>query len=491
MTLSSLIKKLDYKILNGDENTDCRELVYDSRIANEGDVFVCIKGAVSDGHKFISQVAQKSVAAIVVEEDVKITEELSDITIVKVSDTRLALAYMSAEFFGNPAESIFTIGITGTKGKTTTTFMVRNILEACGIKTGLIGTIETIIGDEHIPSKNTTPESYLVQKYFRKMVDEDCRCVVMEVSSQALMLHRTAGIVFDIGVFTNLEPDHIGPNEHKDYADYMSCKARLFKQCIHGIVNVDSPDVMKAIVDHNCTLETYGIHNQRAKLIADNIKFEYKNGKIYTSYDINGGMKIKLHMPGEFSVYNSLCAIAITKHFNVDDDKLKEALLNVRVPGRVEMVNISDEYMAMVDFAHNAMSLKSLLVTLKEYNPKRIVTLFGCGGERSELRRTEMGAVSGQFSDFTIITSDNPKSENPERIMEQIEEGLKPYSDKYVKITDRVEAVEYAIKNALPGDMLVFAGKGHETYQETAQGKMPYNERETVLNAAAKIRRNL
>ncbi|MDD6339725.1 MAG: UDP-N-acetylmuramoyl-L-alanyl-D-glutamate--2,6-diaminopimelate ligase [Butyrivibrio sp.] len=491
MILRTLIEKLEYSIVNGDENINCNKLVYDSRIAGEADVFVCISGAVSDGHKFISQVVDKKVAAIVVEKDVEITEAMKDITIVRVDDTRLALAYMSAAYFDNPSQSIFTIGITGTKGKTTTTFMVRNILEACGIKTGLIGTIETIIGDEVIPSKNTTPESYKVQEYFRKMVDAGCRCVVMEVSSQALMLHRTAGIVFDIGVFTNLEPDHIGTNEHKDYEDYMRCKGLLFKQCIHGIINVDSPDVMKAIHDHTCTIETYGIHNDRAMLTAKNISYSFENGCIITKYQTEGILKtdVMLHMPGEFSVYNSLCAIAITKHFNVDEEKLCKALLEVMVPGRVELVPVSDEYTAMVDFAHNAMSLKSLLETLKEYHPKRLVTLFGCGGERAVLRRSEMGEVSGKLSDFTIITSDNPKSEDPEAIMRDIEESLSKYTDRYVKIADRVEAVNYAIKNAEPGDIIVFAGKGHETYQEIAGEKVPYNERETVLMAVERNRR--
>ncbi len=488
MILSDLIKKLDYELLNGDVSVEVNELRNDSRKVGRGDVFVCIKGAVSDGHRYIDSVAGQGAAAIIVSDDVTVTDSLKDVTIVKTNDTRLALAYMSAEFFGNPAGELFTIGITGTKGKTTTSFMVREILEACGIKTGLIGTIETIIGDEHIPSENTTPESYLVQKYFRKMADAGCRCVVMEVSSQALMLHRTAGIDFDIGVLTNLEPDHIGPNEHKSFEDYMACKGKLFRQCKTGIVNVDNEHWEKVLEGHTCAVETYAV-DSAADIKAENIEYSHEGGRIRTAYDVTGqlGLHVELSLPGKFSIYNSLCAVAITRHFDVSGELLKKALATVKVSGRVEPVSVSDKFTVMIDYAHNAMSLESLLSTLREYNPGRIVTVFGCGGNRAVSRRFEMGEISGKMSDFTVITSDNPRNEEPELIMNDIETGIRKTSGKYIKIADRGEAVKYAIENGKPGDIIVIAGKGHEDYQEIKGVKHHMSDRELIEKAAASI----
>ena len=482
MKLRDLCKSIEYRLLNGDDSVEINHLVYDSRKVEKGDVFVCITGAVSDGHTYIAQVAQKGAAAIVVERDIEITDALEGIAIVRCEDTRLALAYLSAEYFGNPADELFTIGLTGTKGKTTTTFMIRDILEACNVKTGLIGTIETIVGDERIPSANTTPESYRIQELFRKMVDEGCTHVVMEVSSQALKLHRTAGINFDIGVFTNLSPDHIGPNEHEDFEDYLSCKARLFKQCKIGIFNNDceyTPQVMK---DCTCSAETYAIRN-KADYMADDIKYSHEGGHITTAYKVKE-LDVKLSLPGEFSVYNSLCAIAVTRHCNVDDGLLLKALSEVSVNGRVEPVKVSDDFIVMVDYAHNAMALESLLTTLKEYNPNRIVTVFGCGGNRSKLRRFEMGEVSGKLSDFTIITSDNPRDEEPEDIMADIETGIRKTTGEYVKIADRAEAIRYAIANGKKGDIIVVAGKGHEDYQEIKGVKYHMSDRELILDAA-------
>ena len=468
MKLAELLEKTEYTVVSGNVDVEVKELQYDSRKVTRGDVFVCISGAVVDGHDFITDVIAKGAAAVIVERDTQ-GIETADAVIIRTPDTRLALAYMSAAFFDYPAEKLFTIGITGTKGKTTTTFMVRDILEACNIKTGLIGTIETIIGDTHIPSANTTPESYMVQKYFRDMADAGCRCVVMEVSSQALMLHRTAGIMFDIGVFTNLEPDHIGPNEHSSFEEYAACKGKLFRQCRTGIVNIDSEHAGLVLEGHTCSLETYGLKNT-ADLYADNIIYEHKNGHITTAYDVKGSknMHVKLRLPGEFSVYNSLCAIAVTEHLDVNDSLLEKALYNVKVPGRVEPVKISDDFTVMVDYAHNAMSLESLLKTLREYNPHRIVTVFGCGGNRSRQRRFEMGEISGKMSDFTVITSVKT-------------------AGRYVKIADRAEAIKYAVDNAEKGDIIVVAGKGHEDYQEIKGVKYHMSDRELILKAAGKM----
>lgn len=486
MKLDELLTKLNYELINGDTSIEINRIVYDSREkVMRGDVFVCICGAVFDGHDYINAVAADGASAVIVERDIEITDELSELTVIRTANTRLALALMSAAFFGNPAEELFTVGITGTKGKTTTACMVREILEKCGIHTGLIGTIETIIGDEHIPSVNTTPESYKIHEYFRRMADAGCKCVVMEVSSQALKLDRTAGINFDIGVFTNLEPDHIGPNEHGSFEDYMRCKGILFRQCKTGIVNSDSEHAKEVLEGHTCGVETYGL-NEDAELRAGNISYIHNGGNFSTSYDVSGALKlhVELTLPGLFSVYNSLCAIAVTRHFKVSDGLLLKALYEVKVEGRVEPVKVSDDFIVMIDYAHNAMSLESLLTTLKEYEPKRIVTVFGCGGNRSKDRRFEMGEISGRMSDFTVITSDNPRTEEPEDIMRDIETGIQRTDGKYIKIADRAEAVRYAVSAGQPGDIIVIAGKGHEDYQEIKGVKYHMKDRELVEAAA-------
>lgn len=263
MKLSNLLKKFEYTCVKGNIDTEISALVYDSRKVQKGDVFVCISGTARDAHEFAGEVAEKGAAAIIVEKDVEAQLEPFDITVIRVSDTRFALACMSADYFGNPAQKLTTIGITGTKGKTTTTYMVKSVLEKTGVKTGLIGTIETVIGDEHTPAANTTPESYIIQETFAKMVEAGCQCVVMEVSSQGLMLHRVSGFTFDYGIFTNLSEDHIGPTEHKDFQDYLRCKAMLFKQCRHGIVNADDPYVSDIIRDASCSIETFGLEKTR------------------------------------------------------------------------------------------------------------------------------------------------------------------------------------------------------------------------------------
>lgn len=475
MKLSKLLEKIDFKIVQGTADCEIKKLVYDSRKAEEGDVFVCIKGAASDGHKYIPQVLEKGVAAVIVMDDVEMVENVS---VIQVKDTRYALACMSAAYFDYPAEKMKTIGITGTKGKTTTTYMVRSVLESVGIKTGLIGTIETIIGEKRIPSVNTTPESYVVQESFAKMVEAGCECVVMEVSSQGLMLHRVSGFVFDYGIFTNIEPDHIGPNEHKDFEDYLQCKSMLLRQCRHGIVNMDDEHIREVLKGHTCDIEGYGIESD-CDLKAENIKLFTKPGCLCCSYEVKGmeGLSIEIHVPGKFSVYNSLCALGICRHFTEDKEKIKAALLNVSVKGRVEIIQISERFTLMIDYAHNAMSLESLLNTLKEYHPKRIVTVFGCGGNRSRDRRFQMGEVSSRLSDMTIITSDNPRFEEPMEIIQDIVTGVKKADGDYVTVPDRKDAIRYAILNAKDGDVIILAGKGHEDYQEIKGVKHPMDER--------------
>lgn len=488
MILKELISELDYTLYNGDENVEITELVCDSRKIVKGCIFVCIKGTVFDGHTFIDEAIKQGAAAIITEDEVEITQNRKNTTFIAAADCRNTLALVSAAYFGHPSKRLFTIGITGTKGKTTTAFMVREILERCGYKTGLIGTIEIITGSRHIESANTTPESYDVQRYFKEMADYGCKCVVMEVSSQALMMKRCAGITFDIGVFTNLEPDHIGPNEHASFEDYMHCKGLLFKQCKIGIVNFDDEHTNKVLEGHTCSVETYGL-NEGANLRAVNIQYVHEPGHISTEYDIEGEkLHIKLSLPGKFSVYNSLCAVAVTRHLDVDEEKLKEALLTVAVKGRVEPVKVSDKFILMIDYAHNAMSLKSILETLREYNPKRLVSVFGCGGNRSKLRRYEMGEVSGKLADFTIITSDNPRFEEPLDIIADIRSSIEKTGGDFIEIPDRKEAIRYAIEHGREGDIIVLAGKGHEDYQEIKGVKYPMDERVLIKEVLEELK---
>lgn len=484
--LKKLLERLEYECIQGNTDISISELVYDSRKAAKDDLFVCIKGTVVDGHEFIEEVAAKGVSVVVVQEEVKAPE---GVTVIKVADTRYALAMLSAAFFDYPAETLKVIGITGTKGKTTTTYMVKSILEAAGYKVGLIGTIEAIIGEETIPASNTTPESYIIQNYFRKMLDAGCDCCVMEVSSQGLMMHRVAGFQFELGIFTNIEPDHIGPNEHASFEEYMECKGMLFRQCKTGIVNADDKHVQEVLKGHTCEVETFGF-SQQADLRATNVELVKRPGYLGVAYTVKGlvNCDVEIDVPGKFSVYNSLTAIAICRHFQVTEENMKKALKEAKTKGRIEMIKVSDEFTLMIDYAHNAMSLESLLTTLKEYQPKSLVCLFGCGGNRSKLRRYEMGEVSGKLADLTIITSDNPRFEEPQAIIDDIKQGMAKTDGKYVEIADRKEAIRYAIEHGQPGDVIVLAGKGHEDYQEIKGKKYPMDERVLIAEVLEELK---
>ena len=487
MVLAALLEKLEYELVSGSEDMQIENVVYDSRKVTEGSLFICIEGGTADGHTFIPDVVKKGAKALIVTKDVSgLLPADADVTVIRVKDSRYALAFVSAAYFGHPAEKLKVIGITGTKGKTTTTYLVKSILEHSGHKVGLVGTIEAVIGQEHIPANNTTPESYVLQEYFAKMVEAGCDTVVMEVSSQGLMLHRTQGFVFDYGIFTNIEPDHIGPLEHKDFADYMHCKGLLFKQCRVGIVNCDDAHYQDVIRDHTCKIETFGFA-ENADYRAQDLKLISGAGFLSIDFKARGkvNLDIELHAPGRFSVYNALCAIAICNHFGVTADEVKEALLQAHVKGRIELVKVSDDFTLMIDYAHNAMALESLLTTLREYKPKRLVCLFGCGGNRSKLRRYEMGEVSGKLADLTVITSDNPRNEEPQAIIDDIKVGISKTDGKYVEIIDRKEAIAYVIRHGQPGDVIVLAGKGHEDYQEIKGKKYPMDERDIIADVLA------
>ena len=483
-----LLSRISYTVIKGDDDTTVSEVVYDSRKITKGCMFICIEGANFDGHTFAKEAAQKETAVLIVSKEVEVPKE-SNITIIKVENTRYAMAFIAAAYFGNPAEKLKTIGITGTKGKTTTTYLVKSILENAGHKVGIVGTIETIIGDTHIHANNTTPESFLLQEYFAKMVEEGCDCVVMEVSSQGLMLHRTQGFIFDYGIFTNMEPDHIGPNEHASFEEYMACKGLLFKQCKVGIVNGDDTHCETVIKEHTCKILTYGMEKE-ADYQAKNLKLTRHNGHIGVAFHVDGNidMDVETSTPGRFSVYNALTAIAICNQFQVEKEDIRKALLHASVKGRIELVKVSDEFTLMIDYAHNAMALESLLSTLKEYNPHRLVCVFGCGGNRSKMRRYEMGEVSGKLADLTIITSDNPRFEEPQDIINDIIVGMKKTDGVYIEICDRKEAIRYAIEHGQPGDIIVLAGKGHEDYQEIKGVKYPMDERVLIKEILEEIK---
>ena len=483
MRLAQLLENIEYEVLCGSTDTEITEIVNDSRKVKKGCVFPCIRGASFDGHKFAGEVAAKGAAAIVAEESVEVPE---GVTVILVKDTRVAMARMACAWYGYPAQKLKMIGVTGTKGKTTTTYMVKSILEAAGHKVGLIGTIETLIGTTRIPSLNTTPESLLLQELLAKMVKAGCDAVVMEVSSQALMLHRVEGILFDIGVFTNISADHIGPAEHASFEDYMECKSRLFRMCRKGIFNGDDIHLGRILEGHTCSVETFGLKNTN-DLYADEIELVCRPGYLGTKFHVRSeeDYEVTTDIPGKFSVYNALCAIAICRQFGVTKEQLQSALADVKVKGRVEMVKVSDDFILMIDYAHNAMALESILSTLREYRPSRIVCVFGCGGNRARSRRYEMGEVSGRHADFTILTSDNPRYENPEAILDDIETGIRRTKGKYIRIADRREAIAYSIHNGQPGDVIVLAGKGHEDYQEICGKKYPMDERVIIAEILA------
>lgn len=474
---SDLLKGLKYECIKGSVDVEISEVVNDSRNVTKDCLFLCIEGAKFDAHTIAADVVKAGAAVLVISKDVELPEA-AEVTLIKVADTRYAMAFIAAAYYGNPADSMKIIGVTGTKGKTTTTYLVKSILENAGHKVGLVGTIETIIGDKSIPSCNTTPESLVLQQYFKEMKDAGCDTVVMEVSSQGLMLHRTQGFIFDYGIFTNMEPDHIGPNEHSSFEQYMAYKGLLFKQCRVGIVNCDDKHWKTVLDGYTCELETYGF-SEEADLRASDLELVTGAGFLGISFKVSGllEMEANAHLPGKFSAYNALTAIAICRHFDVSREDIQKALLNASAKGRIEMVKVADNFTLMIDYAHNAMALESLLTTLKEYNPNRLVCLFGCGGNRSKLRRYEMGEVSGRLADLTIITSDNPRFEEPQDIIDDIKTGIGKTTGSFVEICDRKEAIRYAITHGEDGDIIVLAGKGHEDYQEIKGVKYPMDER--------------
>ncbi len=478
MKLEKLLESAEYELLQGSLDIEISDVIYDSRKIVKGCVFVCMIGANFDGHSFIEKAVEQGAAAVVVSRDVKI----EGVTVVKTEDTRKALALMSAEYFGRPAEKLKTIGITGTKGKTTSAFMIKAVLEKADIKTGIIGTIGIIIGNEITKTSNTTPESYELHRAMRNMVDKGCKCAVMEVSSQALKLYRAYGINFDYGMFTNLSHDHIGGVEHASMEEYIECKSRLFSQCKVGIVNADDKVTPIIIENNTCEkIETFGF-GENAELRAKNEHLISDFGYIGVHFESEGvlNMSVDVDIPGKFNVYNALCAMAVCRHFGVSKENIYDGLNEVKVKGRVETVKVNGNYTLLIDYAHNAVSMENVLETLREYKPNRLITLFGAGGGRSKDRRYEMGEISGKLSDLSVVTEDNSRYEDVMDIIGDIEKGLAKTDGKYIVIPDRTEAIRYCIENAKDGDIIVLAGKGHEDYQDKMGVKTHYDEREVI-----------
>lgn len=489
MKLSELLKEADKKLLWGDREVEISSVAYDSRKVLPGSLFVCLKGFSFDGHRFLTDAVEKGASALVVEEGFAFSEEqkkaASVVTVVETPDSRKALAALSAAWFGYPAKQLTLIGITGTKGKTTTAHMIKKILEEAGQKVGMIGTLGAFIGEEKYPTHNTTPESYELHELFSKMKKAGCGYVVMEVSSQALKLSRTAGITFPYGIFLNISPDHIAPGEHADFEEYLACKKLLFTQTKTAIVNADDErwqEMAEAAKEVVTTSRT-----QQADFMGTNIQNTWEPGLLGVSFYLKGAMaqelegEFSLNMPGTFNVENALIAIAVAKKLGICKEAVSRGLLQVSVKGRTQLLReASSRSTFLIDYAHNALSMESLLSMLKSYHPGRLICLFGCGGNRARQRRYDMGAMAGKYADLTILTTDNPRFEEVEDINADIIQGLLAYQGKYEVILDRAQAIRYLLDRCREDDIVVLIGKGHEEYQDIKGVKYAFSEEQVV-----------
>ena len=485
MILRELLQRLDYTVVQGSIDVDVTDLVFDSRKAVPGCVFVALSGSRADGHAYIPQVVEKGAAVIVGERPVEVP---SHVTYLQVANGRVALAELSAAYFGYPAEQLTVIGITGTKGKTTTSNMVKKILEAAGEKAGVIGTNGAFIGQERYPTVNTTPESYELQKMFRRMVDVGCKYAVMEVSSQGIMMHRVDGFSFDYGMFTNISPDHIGPDEHKDFEEYLEYKSQLLRRCRVCVVNRDDEHYDQIVEKATCQVVTYGLE-QPADWTTDRVDYLTKDGFMGIAFHLQGpeSFDVEVGIPGLFNVYNAMAATVLCEQMGMDRQAVCQALKTIRVDGRMEIVYASEKFVALVDYAHNAVSMESLLTTLRDYKPKRLVCIFGCGGNRSKDRRYSMGEIGGRMADLSIITADNSRWEKIEDIMADIRIGMDKTDGAFVEIPDRREAIYYSIEHAQEGDIIAVIGKGHEDYQEICGVRTHFLDREELEGALEKF----
>ena len=479
MELKKLLAGIENFKTKGDVEIDIKKVVSNSKKVVPNSLFVAVRGYDFDGHQYVGEAIEKGATAVMLDmsADFKNIKIPNGITVIITDDTRKALARVSCNYFGNPSRYFKLIGVTGTKGKTTTTYMIKSILEKAGHKVGLIGTIANYIGDECLgESSRTTPESLELQELFYKMAKAKCEYVIMEVSSQSLKLSRVDGCNFDYGIFTNLYKDHISTKEHADMNEYFESKLKLFQMCPRAFINSDDFKCNKIIKGApNCNINTYAVDN-KADLLAKDITIT----NISVDFKVKLGQRnerIKVNIPGRYSVYNALAAISLTTALGVDVEKIKEGLENIIVPGRNELVPNKEDLPIMLDYAHTAESLENILQASKTYTPGKVICVFGCGGDRDKEKRPRMGEVAGRLADYTIVTTDNPRTEKPEDIIADIEAGISKTKGKYEIVVDRREAIAKAIKMMGKRDLVILAGKGHETYQEINGEKFPFDER--------------
>ena len=485
MKFREWLEELEYDVISGDLDIEVEDVIYDSRKAREHVVFVCTKGTKVDSHEFIPEVVKAGVRVLVVERQADIP---AGVTAIRVHSSMEALAHLSAARFGYPQEKMITIGVTGTKGKTTTTHMIKAILESCGKKVGMIGTTGIVIGSEVTPTMNTTPESYQLFESFERMAQAGCEYMVMEVSSQAFKMHRVDGIRFDYGLFTNISPDHIGPDEHADFNEYLYYKSQLLDRCRIGIVNRDDEHYHEIIKDASCELTSFSLE-QEADFMAKQIHYVSEPEFVGLEFNVAGryALEARVNIPGRFNVYNALAAISVCSFLDLPREKVRHALEHLSVNGRMEIVYASKKCTVIVDYAHNAVSMESLLETLREYHPARLVCVFGCGGNRSKDRRYSMGDSAGRLADFSILTADNSRFEKTEDIIADIRSSIEKTGGDFIEIPDRREAIAYSMIHARPGDMIAVIGKGHEDYQEVNGVRHHFSDREVVLEIAAEL----
>ncbi|WP_416187572.1 UDP-N-acetylmuramoyl-L-alanyl-D-glutamate--2,6-diaminopimelate ligase [Clostridium perfringens] len=479
MILKSLLKGLDYEVIKGNEESKVQNIRYDNRKIEQGDAFVCVKGFKVDGHSFIGDAIKKGAKTLIVQEDVSVQE---DITIIKVRDTRKALAIMSSNYFGNPKDKLKIIGITGTNGKTTSAFIIKSILEKAGFMTGLIGTIANYIGNKKVDAVRTTPESYELHELFKNMVNAGVEYCVMEVSSHSLELDRVYGVQFEEGIFTNLTRDHL--DFHKTFENYYNAKFKLFERSNHSIINLDDPygaNIVKDIEERGVKtkVSTFSIEKE-----SDFKAFEIKSHSNGSEFKVNleSIEEFSINIPGEYNIYNSLGCIICAYNLNIPMDKIKEGVSDVVIQGRCELVAKEKNlpYSIIIDYAHTPDGLENILSTVKAFTKNRMISVFGCGGDRDKVKRPQMGKIGCELSDIAIITSDNPRSEEP---MDIINDIVKPLNyDNFVIEVNRKEAIRKAMNMALEGDVIVIAGKGHETYQILKDETIHFDEREVVYD---------
>lgn len=493
MILFDLAKEIpDLHVPAGaDLSRNITALCHDSRKAHEDSLFVCIKGATDDGHLYARSAYEHGCRLFVAEHS--LDEVPADATVLLCPDTRVALARLSARFFGNPADELCIIGITGTKGKTSTALMIYNILNACGLCCGYIGSNGIDYRSFHGETPNTTPESYTLHMFIREMVNVGVKYLVMEVSSQALFLHRVHGIPFDICLFTNLSEDHIGTYEHPDFEHYKNCKKSLFRD--YGAKTL----IYNADDDYGAEMMSVAPAGARIVSYAAEVAADYRaiEATLYRKPDSLGVRfsyraedrmyGVTLNFPGKFSVYNALAAIAVCRECGLSPEEIAEKLEDVHIKGRFEMVRALPYATFIIDYAHNRVSLTSALETLRLYNPTRLICLFGSVGGRTQGRRVELGSVAAQLADLAILTSDNPDREDPEAILDDIASQFRFGGCPYVRIPDRADAIRYAASIAKEGDVFLFAGKGHEDYQLIFGEKRPFSERDILMEAVREL----